>query len=33
MSTDVCVPVSHLPQIVMDTKQYIKESGMLGKVI
>ncbi|KAF9649463.1 hypothetical protein BDM02DRAFT_3230234 [Thelephora ganbajun] len=31
--TDVCVPVSKLPQLVYETKKEIKEAGLLGTVL
>ena len=31
MTTDVCVPLSKLPEMIVQTKQDIDSSGMLGK--
>ncbi|XP_062593028.1 probable D-lactate dehydrogenase, mitochondrial isoform X1 [Saccostrea cucullata] len=32
-STDVCVPVSNLPQVVVESKKYIDEAGIIGAYI
>ena len=32
-STDVCVPVSKLPQLVYETKKDLKESGVLSTIV
>ncbi|XP_029641647.1 probable D-lactate dehydrogenase, mitochondrial isoform X2 [Octopus sinensis] len=32
-STDVCVPISHLPEIIVETKKDIEESGMTGFIV
>lgn len=32
-STDVCVPISNLPEIIMETKEDIKNSGMIGPIV
>ena len=29
-STDVCVPVSRLPEVIVKTKQMIKDAGVIG---
>ena len=30
-STDVCVPVSNLPEVIIKTKEMIDEAGIIGK--
>ena len=32
-STDVCVPVSNLPRLVKETKQDLKENGIVGPIL
>ncbi|GAB1603579.1 probable D-lactate dehydrogenase, mitochondrial isoform X1 [Argonauta hians] len=32
-STDVCVPITHLPEIIVETKEDIKNSGMIGPIV
>ncbi|KAF2813064.1 d-lactate dehydrogenase-like protein [Mytilinidion resinicola] len=32
-TTDVAVPISHLPTIIEETKQHISESGLLGSIV
>ncbi|XP_062593029.1 probable D-lactate dehydrogenase, mitochondrial isoform X2 [Saccostrea cucullata] len=32
-STDVCVPVSNLPQVVVESKKYIDEAGIIGPMV
>ncbi|XP_052229787.1 probable D-lactate dehydrogenase, mitochondrial isoform X1 [Dreissena polymorpha] len=32
-STDVCVPISNLPQVVVRTKQMITEAGIIGPMV
>lgn len=32
-STDVCVPVSKLPEVVVRTKEMIKEAGIIGPIV
>jgi len=31
-STDVCVPISNLPEVIVRTKEMIKEAGIIGKI-
>ena len=30
-STDVCVPISNLPEVIVKTKKMIDEAGLIGK--
>ncbi|XP_064610361.1 probable D-lactate dehydrogenase, mitochondrial [Liolophura sinensis] len=32
-STDVCVPISHLPEVIVKTKEDIAESGVVGPIV
>ncbi|XP_059146329.1 probable D-lactate dehydrogenase, mitochondrial [Physella acuta] len=32
-STDVCVPISHLPEVIVKTKQWIDEANVLGPIV
>ncbi|KAL4235278.1 hypothetical protein ACF0H5_006916 [Mactra antiquata] len=32
-STDVCVPISNLPEVIVRTKEMIKEAGIIGPIV
>ncbi|KAH9515656.1 hypothetical protein Btru_011655 [Bulinus truncatus] len=32
-STDICVPISHLPEVIVKTKQWIVEANVLGPMV
>lgn len=32
-STDVCVPISNLPKVVVESKKYIDEAGVIGPMV
>ncbi|XP_059148910.1 probable D-lactate dehydrogenase, mitochondrial [Physella acuta] len=32
-STDVCVPVSHLPEVLVKTRQWIDEAKVIGPIV
>ena len=32
-STDVCVPISHLPEVILKAKEMIKKAGLIGKLL
>ncbi|XP_005108354.1 probable D-lactate dehydrogenase, mitochondrial [Aplysia californica] len=32
-STDVCVPISHLPDVIVKTKEMIKEANVIGPIV
>ncbi|KAK0041448.1 D-lactate dehydrogenase mitochondrial [Biomphalaria pfeifferi] len=32
-STDICVPISHLPEVIIKTKQWIDEAKVLGPMV
>ena len=33
LTTDVCVPISELPQVVMETKEDLNSSGLIKGVV